>query len=117
MRNLVDGLGLVHFFWQTPYFRLPQKPAREALLAALGPRPYPRVTASAPVLVELWRQREAWQLHLVNYALAPQPVWVEFGHAVAGRMISPDSPDGQFEGAILEFDLDVYAILQVATPP
>jgi hypothetical protein len=116
-RQLVDRLGLVHFFWQTPFFRLPPLPAREALLAALGERPFPRVMAGAPVLAELWQQGEEWLLHLVNYAAEPQPVTVEFGRLVHGRGLSPDSQEGgaassQFRGTSYEIRLDVYTVLQ-----
>lgn len=116
-RQLADTLGLVHFFWQTPFFRLPPAPAREALLAAVDEWPHPRVTAADPVLVELWQQDDMHQLHLVNYAAAPQSIQVNLGHAVQGRILSPDRPpqdeDGVgFHAASLELDLDVYTVLE-----
>ncbi len=111
-RRLGDKLGLVHFFLQTPYFRLPSKVARRTLLNALGERPYPRVTADAPMLVELWQQGEQWQLHLVNYANSEQRVTVEFSGAVYGQIISPDSQAKKFSGARIEIPLDVYDVLQ-----
>jgi hypothetical protein len=118
-RQLVDRLGLVHFFWQTPFFRLPPAQAREALLAALGERPYPRVRADAPLLVELWRRGEEWQLHLVNYAAVPQQVTVEFNHPVRGLIVSPDESGegagragGEFQGTSLEVAVDVYTVLE-----
>jgi hypothetical protein len=111
-RQLVDRLGLQHFFWQTPFFRLPPVPAREALLEALGERPYPRVMAGAPVLAEVWRKGKGWQLHLVNYGAGPQPVTVEFGQPVRGTILSPDGPAGVvLEGQSVEIGLDVYAVL------
>lgn len=119
-RKLVDGTGLVHFFWNTPYFRLPQESRQQSLQAALGERPYPRVASKAPVLVELWRRGGAWQLHLVNYAAEPQGLEVEFGQAVQGQVLSPDveadaggtgSPR-LLRGSAIEFDLDVYTILE-----
>jgi hypothetical protein len=118
-RQLVDRLGLVHFFWQTPFFRLPPAQAQEALLATLGERPYPHVRADVPLLAELWRRGEEWQLHLVNYAAGPQHVTVEFSHPVHGLIMSPDEPvegvkgaGGEFRATSLEVALDVYTVLQ-----
>lgn len=111
-RQLVDRLGLQHLFWQTPFFRLPPVPAREALLEAVGERPYPRVRSGDPVLVEVWRKGEGWQLHLVNYAASPQPVTIEFGQPVRGTILSPDGPaEAVFEGLSVEIELDVYTVL------
>ncbi|MEJ2733635.1 MAG: hypothetical protein P8189_08740 [Anaerolineae bacterium] len=111
-RQLVDRSGLQHFFWQSPFFRLPPVPAQEALLEALGERPYPRVRSGVPVLVEAWRKGEGWQLHLVNYGGEPQPVTVEFGQPVGGTILSPDGPAGEvFEGRSVEIGLSVYTVL------
>jgi hypothetical protein len=111
-RQLVDRLGLQHLFWQTPFFRLPPVPAQEALLAALGERPYPRVAAGAPVLAEVWRKGEGWQLHLVNYGEDPQPVTVEFAQPVHGTILSPDGRAGEvLEGRRVGIGLDVYTVL------
>jgi hypothetical protein len=110
-RRLVDGLGLVHFFWQTPLFRLPPAPTRQALVAELGKRPHPRVTAEAPVLVELWRQGDKLQLHLVNYASEPQPVKVDLGQSISGRAVSPDNPTVEFTHRTLDVLLDVYTVI------
>jgi hypothetical protein len=111
-RRLVDGLGLVHFFWQTPYFRLPGRQARTALLAAIGATSGPRVDAVEPVLVELWRRNERHQLHVVNYGGAVQKVTIEFGGPVVGRILSPDAgSEDTFEGARLDLVVDVYAVL------
>lgn len=111
-RSLGDNLGLAHLFLQSPYFRLPPKPAQKVLLAALGERPYPRVESEVPVLVELWKQGETWQLHLVNYAQQPQPVVVSFVQPVSGRVLSPDGEGGQFHGTHFGWTLDVYAVIQ-----
>jgi hypothetical protein len=120
VRRLVDSLGLVHFFWQAPFFRLPPAAARESALAALGEPPFPRVTSAAPVLVEPWLKGDRWQLHLVNYAAQAQSVKVEFGQPVSGRLLTPDK-DGQtesestFGGSVFECTLDVYAVLEYQT--
>ena len=116
-RQLADRSGLVHKVWQTTFFRLPPASARETLLAALGQRPYPRLTAEDPVLVELWQQGETWQLHLVNYAANPQTVKIEFGRMVQGQGITPDETVearavAEFRASVLEFVLDVYAVLE-----
>jgi hypothetical protein len=116
-RRLGDGLGLVHLFLQSPYFRLPAAPARQALLDALGRPPAPRVTAPAPVLVELWHRGEQRQLHLVNYAAAPQRVVVDLERPFAGEVLSPDRPATPFGGARVEMELDVYAVLSFAADP
>jgi len=82
------------------------------MLDALGERPYPRVTAQAPVLAELWRRGAEWQLHLVNYASEPQPVTVSFERPVGGEVISPDTRDVPVSGQHLVIPLDVYAIVR-----
>jgi hypothetical protein len=117
-RKVVDGTGLVHTFWNTPYFRLPKESEQRALLDALGERHYPRVESGAPVLVELWQQDGSWQLHLVNYASRAQNVRVDFGRTASGRVFSPDrSPGGggtgggeAFRGSEHGLLLDVYAV-------
>jgi hypothetical protein len=117
MRSLADSLGLVHFFWQTPCFRLPSTQASAALLQALGEKSFPRVVAQAPVLVELWRKGETWQLHLVNYTAEAQSVTVDFGGPVQGHALSPDRPEkhsatAKFQSTLHEFVLDVYTVLE-----
>ncbi|MBN1178412.1 MAG: hypothetical protein JXD18_04320 [Anaerolineae bacterium] len=112
-RWLGDRLKLAHFFAQSPYFRLPPPAARQALLDALGERPYPRVAAGSPVLAELWRRDGELQVHLVNYAPEPQRVVVAFAEPVEGDVRSPDGRTWSFTGARLELDLDVYAVVCV----
>lgn len=118
-RRVVDRLGLVHFFAQSAYFRVPSSAQRQALLAALGPCPHPIVAADAPVLVELWQAANTYQLHLVNYADQPQSIRVEFGHAVEGKVISPDGVSQALRGDQVALDLDVYAVVayRAATEP
>lgn len=114
MRRLGDRLGMVHFFVQSLYFRLPDAAARATLLAALGDYTAPRVTAEAPLLVELWQQGERQQLHLVNYAEDAQTVKVEFGQPVTGEMVSPKRGSVQFIGVELELTLNLYTVLEYA---
>jgi hypothetical protein len=109
-RDLGDRLGLAHFFLQSPYFRLPPAAQQRAVLDALGELPAPAVTSQAPVLVEVWRQGERQQIHLVNYAPQPQQVRVMLGERAAGEVISPDGPGFDFESASVELTLDVYAV-------
>ncbi|MCS7040197.1 MAG: hypothetical protein RMN24_13160, partial [Anaerolineae bacterium] len=115
-RRLIDRIGLVHFFLQAPYFRLPPLQARTHLLQALGSVPGPRVRAEAPVLVELWRQRQSGEmaLHLVNYAPTPQTVAVTLPRAGSVRLLSPDSPEsGVIQTDSLAFLLDIYTVLLI----
>ena len=77
----------------------------------------PRVRAGIPVLVELWRKGDQWQLHLVNYAPEPQGVTVHFGRQVTGRLLSPDEIAGScsgtgFAGEGFSLTLDLYAVLE-----
>lgn len=110
MRKWIDRIGLVHFFLQSPYFQLPPEHVQEKLIAAIGPV-FPRVFSKHPVLIETWRRNMEEQIHLVNYAEAPQEVTVEFGSIRRGHVISPDGPGFSFEGSKLTFRLDIYSIL------
>jgi hypothetical protein len=109
-RRLIDRVGLVHLFLQSPYFRIPEKSARDSLVSALGEIPYPRISSPEPVLVENWKKRENTQLHLVNYASHPQEISLDFGFPVTARIISPDMEDIVFEGQSIRFDLDIYTV-------
>jgi hypothetical protein len=110
-RRMLDRLGLVHFFLQSPYFILPPERMQQALLTVVGENAGPHVQAEEPVLVEHWRQGRQEQLHLVNYADQPQRVTVTFGRTVSGQALSPDGPQAAFEGVQLELRLDVYTLL------
>jgi len=110
-RRLLDRLGLVHFFLQSPYFILPPERMQQTLLAAVGEVAAPRLQTEGPVLVEHWRQGRQEQLHLVNYADQPQRVTVTFERTVRGQALSPDGPQAAFEGTQLELKLDVYTLL------
>ena len=95
-----------------PLFRLPPQDERVALLDALGGLPLPRVQAEQPVAIEWWRQGKTDQLHLVNYADAPQDVTVRLPWAVHAQALSPDTGSVRsFDGRSLEITLDVYTIL------
>ena len=111
-RWLLERLGLVRLLLESPHFRLPPSSAQQALLAAIGTATSPRVRAQTPVLIEHWRQGPHEQVHLVNYAAAPQPVVVEFGRTVRGRVLSPDQPETAFEATLLNFALDVLAVVE-----
>jgi len=94
-----------------PLFRVLSADERAALSAALGDLAVPRVLATRPVLIEWWQQGEIDQLHLVNYADAPQDVTVELPWPVRARASSPDTGQVQtLEGRALRASLDVYAI-------
>jgi len=109
-RRWIDRLGLVHFFLQSPYFRLPSASARETLIGTIGPV-FPRVAAAHPVLIEVWRRGAEEQIHLVNYAETPQEVTIYFEAPRRGVRLSPYEPVAPFEGSYLAFVLDVYSIL------
>jgi len=72
---------------------------------------FPRVAAAQPVLIEVWRRGSEEQIHLVNYAEAPQEITLYFEGPRRGVRLSPDEPTTTFEGSQLTFVLDVYVIL------
>ena len=95
-----------------PLFQVPSTGERTALLKALGDLPLPQVHAERPVAIEWWRQAETDQLHLVNYADAPQDVTVHLPWLVSAQVLSPDTDKVQsLEGRSLKITLDVYTIL------
>jgi hypothetical protein len=112
MRKLVDGTGLVHAFWGSPYFVLPDAGAKASLLEVLDHRIVPRVESREPVLAEIWQRAEARQLHLVNYAHSEQRVTVHFGAPVSGQVVSFQGDTESFGGSTLVLNLDLYAIIE-----
>lgn len=112
-RWLLDHIGMVHFFLQSPYFRMPPPVAQRALLDALGQGPWPRLEKEAPVLIECWAQGATQQIHLVNYDQQRQTVRLHFGEEVAGRVLSPDGPDFQFRAAAISFSLDIHSVIEI----
>jgi hypothetical protein len=112
-RRWGDRLGLAHFFLQSPYFRLPRPEAQRGVLEALGEPPPPRIKAGKPILGEVWQRSDRRQLHLVNYASAPQKVTVDFVEPVTGTVLSPDGPTAPVNGPRLELTLDVYAVVLI----
>jgi hypothetical protein len=111
-RALIDGTGLTEqHFMRSSLFDLPSQEAEASLLQALGPRAYPRIEAEAPLLVEQWQRDGRQQLHLVNYADAPQQVALAFERPVRGRLLSPDSATQEVHGERLELTLDLYTVL------
>ena len=114
-RRLLDGVGLSHFFLQSPFFRLPSESQNQGLLKAIGNGSRPRVQAEAPVLIEHWGQGRESQIHLVNYASQTLSIIVKFGKPVRGRILAPDAEELNFEGESLATELDVYAIVLYET--
>jgi len=110
-RRLLDGLGLAHFYMQSPLYRLPPTEARQALLAAVGGPVGPRLLAQSPVLIEHWGSRGRSQIHLVNYAAQPQTVTVKFGRPLNGRVLGLEGQDARFAAESLTLSLDTYAII------
>ncbi|MBN2548098.1 MAG: hypothetical protein JXB15_02985 [Anaerolineales bacterium] len=120
MRQLMDGLGLQKIVTQSPFYNVPGSRQKEALLQALPQDIYPRVESPEPVLVETWQAGEINQIHLVNYAAAPQRVKVILGKPSQGWLVSPESPVGQpaaqswrAENGSVSLDLDIYQILNI----
>jgi hypothetical protein len=121
-RRLLDGANITQRLLQggpayNPLFRVPPADERAALLEALGDPPVPRVQAERPVLIEWWRRDGVDQLHLVNYADAPQEVEIALPWPARGRVLSPDGPDNEktptLEGRSLRMTLDIYAVLEM----
>lgn len=111
-RALIDGTELTEqHFMRSSLFDLPSQEAEASLLEALGPRAYPRIEAEAPLLVEHWQREGRRQLHLVNYADAPQRVTLAFERPRRGRLLSPDSTSQEVHDERLELTLDVYTVL------
>jgi hypothetical protein len=110
-RRILDGVGLSHFFLQSPFFKLPSSQQSGVLLNAIGDGGRPRVRSEAPVLIEHWGRGAESQIHLVNYDKHPQSIDVAFGESMVGRVISPHMQESHFEGDKLVLNLDVYAIV------
>lgn len=112
-RNVLDSIGMVHFFLQSPYFRLPPKTKQQALVEALMGDDHMVVQSEAPLLVEHWQRGRQEQIHLVNYAAQPQRVTVKFRKKVKGKIVSPDTVEVSQVGEQFELDLDVYSVILV----
>lgn len=111
MRRIGDRLGLVHFFLQSPYFRLPPEATQQTLLAALGELPAPGIRVNAPVLAEVWRRGEEEQLHLVNYTGEEQQVDITFDRPVHGRVLRLAGPGAEFTGLEVTVPVSRYTVL------
>jgi hypothetical protein len=112
-RRAIEGIGLHRLITQTALFYLPEAKAQTSLLKALGPKDLlPQAQAEQPVLIETWRQGKELQIHLLNYAEAPQTAQVAFDSPVNGTQISPDF-EGQrtVNGRVVNIDLDIYSVL------
>ncbi|OQA21757.1 MAG: hypothetical protein BWY63_01139 [Chloroflexi bacterium ADurb.Bin360] len=114
-RHLIDRLGLTqkYFIPNSTVFKIPSGSRQTALLSALGPLPGPRVLAAEPVLVEHWQQGNTQQLHLVNYAEAPQEVTVTFERAVNAEVYRPGGQPATFQGQQFTGEIDVALILRI----
>jgi hypothetical protein len=118
VRKALDGLGIVRLFTGTPLFNLPTDQESRALRSLLPENLYPVVQSKDPVLIEVWLRTDLTEIHLVNYAGAPQHVTVDFGRRAAARCISPDSTGDQLlHGSRFEIDLDIYAVLSIEPDP
>jgi hypothetical protein len=112
-RQVLDRLSLQKLVTQSPYYNLPKREMRSELMRSLPNPIYPRVIAKQPVLIEIWRDGGVIQVHLVNYSEFQQKIRVEFGKPVSGRTISPAEEVEQIHGKNIEFQLDVYKILEL----
>ena len=114
IRRVLDGLSLPKATTQSPLYHIPPQRARSALLDALPPNLYPRLRSQAPCLIEVWRDQDRLQIHLVNYATAPQKVLVRLESPATGHVLSPDEEeDNTVRGAQIDIPLDVYGILLI----
>ena len=122
-RRLLDSTNATQRLLQggaeyNPLFHLPPPDDRTELLEALGDLPVPRVHAQKPVLIEWWQQGETEQLHLVNYAGAPQDVTLHLPWRVRARLLSPDTGEARtLEGRALRATIDVYTIFLCQRSP
>lgn len=110
-RTVGDKFGITRLYMASPLFKLPKFEDCQTLLAALPKHPFPVAKTDTPVLVEFWHRGDEYQLHLVNYALEPARVLVNFGKPSSGKVLSPDQEEVDFEGAQLEIIVDIYNIL------
>jgi hypothetical protein len=111
VRNLMDRAGLPQrLFIRSPHFTLPSQ-ERQSSLAEVLEVDRPRVVSPYPVLVTAWKRDGARQLHLVNYADAPQAITVSLEGSVEGHLLSPSAATRPFSGRRLDTELDVYAVL------
>ena len=111
-RRLMDRIGMVHFFLQSPYFHPPSKSAQMQLRNAVGEGPWPRLNTRFPALIEWYRRGNVFELHLVNYGNESQDISVDFGQVVEGQILSPDQPISTFECEEVSLKLDIYAVIQ-----
>ena len=95
-----------------PLFRIPPEVERAELLSAIGEIALPYVRSDMPVCFEWWRQGDFDQLHLVNYAGAPQVVSVSLPSGGRHQVLLPDTDEKYYiEGRTVDLSFDVYAIL------
>lgn len=113
IRRLTDRSGITQWFIGSPHFKIPPQIMRKSILDQAGSIPYPRVAwTNAPVLIEVWQHEDEKQCHVVNYSESPQPVTINFGESVAGKILSLDNSETDFFGSQVEMELDIYNIIR-----
>ncbi len=113
-RWLLDKMKMAKTFTQTTLFNLPERNITRSLLDALPKNITPRVKSDQPVLIEIWQKGNERQIHLLNYALAPQTVEMRFGSSVIAEILSPDTTTIlSRKGKFIAFNLDVYSVLVI----
>lgn len=110
-RRVLDGIGLAHFFLQSPLFKLPPKEAASQLIKAVDTQPWFRVQSPEPVLIEVWERDGKTQVHLVNYHTSPQDVTLILGQNSHWELISPDMAAKSLNGNPIQLELIHYCIL------
>jgi hypothetical protein len=113
MRRFVDGLRLFRLFTGTTLFNLPGGTLQKTLLQRIQTNA-PKISATEPVLCEVWSNDRETQIHLMNYADKPQTVTLYFDKLINGEVISPDFDTVQLiDGHDIQIQLNVYSILIV----
>jgi hypothetical protein len=111
-RQAMDKMNMAKWVLATPFFDLPDDKQMEHLISALPEKIFPRVICDQPVLIEVWKQGDQSQVHLMNYGQSPQQVSLIFEAPVKGMVISPDGPVIlDLVGEEISFILDIYSVL------
>jgi hypothetical protein len=111
-RQAMDKMNMAKWVLATPFFDLPDDNQMEHLINALPEKFFPRVICEQPVLIEVWKQGDQSQVHLMNYGQSLQQVSLIFEAPVKGMVISPDGPVIlDLVGEEISFILDIYSVL------